>query len=122
MKLMESRLSVWTRTASKSDGRDIWKFESRPRNAGFFWPNNFSILNLFFRMLDSLISACLNSFQAERNTGPAAKAAPLFNSQRNKQQTALPLPATGEQTGPKACQRQEHPGRLIDGETPKPCE
>jgi hypothetical protein len=45
-------------------------------------------------------------------------APPLFNSQRNKQQTALPLPATGEQTGPKACQRQEQPGRLLDGETP----
>ena len=44
---------------------------------------------------------------------------PLFNSQRNKQQTALPLPATGEQTGPKACQRQEQPGRLLDGETPE---
>ena len=43
---------------------------------------------------------------------------PLFNNQRNKQQTALPLPATGEQTGPKACQRQEQPGRLLDGETP----
>jgi hypothetical protein len=43
---------------------------------------------------------------------------PLFNSQRNKQQTALPLPATGEQTGTKACQRQEQPGRLLDGETP----
>ncbi|WP_146206201.1 hypothetical protein [Pseudomonas sp. OV226] len=43
---------------------------------------------------------------------------PLFNSQRNKQQTALPLPATGEQTGPKACQRQDNPVRLIDGETP----
>jgi hypothetical protein len=41
----------------------------------------------------------------------------LFNSQRNKQQTALPLPATGEQTGPKACLRQEQPGRLLDGET-----
>ncbi|MGF6166314.1 hypothetical protein ABIE16_005638 [Pseudomonas sp. 2725] len=35
---------------------------------------------------------------------PAAKAAPLFNIQRNKEQTALPLPATGEQAGPKACQ------------------
>jgi hypothetical protein len=30
---------------------------------------------------------------------PAAKAAPLFNNQRKKQQTALPMPATGEQTG-----------------------
>ncbi|MEO8645659.1 hypothetical protein, partial [Pseudomonas sp.] len=47
---------------------------------------------------------------------------PLFNSKRNNQQTALPLPATGEQTGPKACQRQEQPGRLLDGETPKPSE
>jgi hypothetical protein len=55
---------------------------------------------------------------SQRVTGPAAKAAQLFNSQRNKQQTALPLPATGEQTGPKACQRQEQPVRLIDGETP----
>jgi hypothetical protein len=31
---------------------------------------------------------------------------------------ALPLPATGEQTGPKACQRQDQPGRLLEGETP----
>jgi hypothetical protein len=54
--------------------------------------------------------------------GSAAKAAPLFNNQHNKQLTALPLPATGEQTDPKACQRQEQPGRLLDGETPKPCE
>jgi hypothetical protein len=50
------------------------------------------------------------------------KRPPLFNSQRNRQQTALPLPATGEQTGPKACPRQEQPGRLLDGETPEPCE
>jgi hypothetical protein len=47
---------------------------------------------------------------------------PLFNNQRNKKQTALPLPATGEQTGPKACQRQDQPGRMFDGETPEPCE
>jgi hypothetical protein len=119
---MGLRLSVWNKTACKSDGGVTWRFEEGPRNAGFFWSVIFSNLNLFFRMLDSLISACLNSFQAKHLTGPAAKAAPLFNSQRNKQQTALPLPATGEQTGPKACQRQEQPGRLPDGETPKPCE
>jgi len=54
---------------------------------------------------------------------PRAKQSPsLFNNQRNKQQTALPLPVTGEQTGPKACPRQEKPERLLDGEMPKPCE
>ena len=46
----------------------------------------------------------------------------LFNSQRNNQQTALPLPATGDQTGSKACPREEHPRRLIQGETPEPRE
>jgi hypothetical protein len=60
----------------------------------------------------------VNLYRKPTEHGLAAKSEPLFNSQRNKQQTALPLPATGEQTGPKACQRQEQPGRLLDGETP----
>jgi len=33
----------------------------------------------------------------------------LFNSQRNNQQPALPLPATGDQTAPKGCPRQGEP-------------
>jgi len=61
-------------------------------------------------------------YRSNTVTANGFKATPLFNSQRNKQQTALPLPATGEQTGPKACPRQEQPGRLLDGETSEPCE
>jgi hypothetical protein len=62
--------------------------------------------------------AYILSIEAPQRSEGEKPAPPLFNSQRNKQQTALPLPATGEQTGPKACQRQEQPGRLLDGETP----
>ncbi|CAI8808074.1 hypothetical protein EMIT0324P_11090 [Pseudomonas chlororaphis] len=56
------------------------------------------------------------------DTGPAAKAAPLFNNPRNKQQTALPLPATGDQTAPKGCPRQGEPCTADEGETPEPRE
>lgn len=50
--------------------------------------------------------------------------ASLFNSQRNKQQTALPLPATGDQTGErgKPAHDRENPGRLIESETLEPRE
>jgi hypothetical protein len=63
-----------------------------------------------------LVDICLGANKQEG--ARASTDPPLFNSQCNKQQTALPLPATGEQTGPKACQRQQQPGRLLDGETP----
>jgi hypothetical protein len=40
------------------------------------------------------------------------------------QQTALPLPATGDQTGErgKPANDRENPGRLIEGEMPEPRE
>jgi hypothetical protein len=38
------------------------------------------------------------------------------------QQTALPLLATGDQTGQIARPRQGHPVRLIESETLEPCE
>lgn len=47
---------------------------------------------------------------------------PLFYNQRNNQQTALPLPATGDQTAPKGCPRQGQPCTADEGETPKPRE
>jgi len=50
------------------------------------------------------------------------QASPLFNNQRNNQQTALPLPATGDQTAPKGCLRQGQPCTADEGETPKPRE
>lgn len=45
-------------------------------------------------------------------TSTPAKAAPLFNSQRNKQQTALPLPATGARQPRKAAHDRDNPVRL----------
>lgn len=47
------------------------------------------------------------------------QASPLFNNQRNNQQTALPLPATGDQTAPKGCPRQGQPCTADEGETPE---
>lgn len=38
------------------------------------------------------------------------------------EQTALPLPATGDQTAPKGCPRQGQPCTADEGETPKPRE
>ncbi|QXV71619.1 hypothetical protein psageB2_042c [Pseudomonas phage psageB2] len=57
---------------------------------------------------------------SRRETAPqqAQRIEPLFNSLRNKQQTALPLPATGDQTAPKGCPRLGEPCTADDGETP----
>lgn len=49
-----------------------------------------------------------------RYTAPreALKPHPLFNNQRNNQQTALPLPATGARQPRKAAHDRENPVRL----------
>lgn len=49
-----------------------------------------------------------------RYTAPreALKPHPLFNNQRNNQQTALPLPATGARQPRKAAHDRDNPVRL----------
>ncbi len=51
---------------------------------------------------------------SRRYTAPreALKPHPLFNNQRNNQQTALPLPATGARQPRKAAHDRENPVRL----------
>lgn len=44
------------------------------------------------------------------------------SAKQKYQQTALPLPATGDQTGQIARPRQENPVRLIESETLESCE
>jgi len=48
-------------------------------------------------MLDTVISACLNSTQASNeHRRPAARAAPLFNSQRNTEIPTDRIASTGD--------------------------
>jgi hypothetical protein len=74
--------------------------------------NSSASLTVNFRLLKFLPS--------QRHTAPNRS---LTTSATN-QQTALPLPATGDQTGErgKPANDRENPGRLIKGEMPEPRE
>jgi hypothetical protein len=64
----------------------------------------------------------ISPIETQQRIARASRDPPLFNNQCKKQQTALPLPATGDQTAPKGCPRQGEPCTADDGETPKPSE
>jgi len=65
---------------------------------------NNSIANFNYRSASSAETGSDASAQPERS----------LTSHRNMKQTALPLPATGDPTGPKACPREEQPRRRIE--------
>lgn len=71
---------------------------------------------LFTRIRHWLI---VQSIEALHSPSGGPQASPLFKNQRNNQQTALPLPATGDQTAPKGCPRQGQPCTADEGETPE---
>ncbi|MNE44181.1 hypothetical protein D3C80_1383960 [compost metagenome] len=54
----------------------------------------------------------VHSIEALHRPSGGPQASPLFNNQRNNQQTALPLPATGARQPRKAANDREHPVRL----------
>ncbi len=62
----------------------------------------------------------------QANASPAQQRKPrrslTVSAIQKYQQTALPLPATGDQTGQIARPRQENPVRLIESETLEPRE
>lgn len=78
--------------------------------------------NLLTPRIEGLIFLPIEAKHSDDRQRCLGQAETLFNRLTQHRPTTLPIPATGDQTGPKACQREEHPRRLIQGEMPEPCE